>query len=77
MKHIMYECGICGGCHPWEWNGDCRDDAHRYAGPDEYAEQHGISEDDVTVRSMDERLQADKKEVHTWAPQRFLPSSRT
>ncbi len=20
-----YECGICGGIHPWEFDGDCRD----------------------------------------------------
>lgn len=26
----FYECGICGHCHPIEWNGDCREDANRF-----------------------------------------------
>lgn len=30
---IMEECGQCGCYHPINWTGDCRDDAHRYAGP--------------------------------------------
>jgi hypothetical protein len=25
-----YECCICGHYHPRDWNGDCRDDAHRF-----------------------------------------------
>lgn len=26
-----YECGICGCWHPLDWDGDCRDDANRFA----------------------------------------------
>ena len=26
----FYECGICSCLHPWDWDGDCRDDANRY-----------------------------------------------
>ena len=26
---MFYECGICDSIHPWDWNGDCRDDANR------------------------------------------------
>ncbi len=32
-----YECGICNCLHPLEWNGDCREDAARFA-PDELDE---------------------------------------
>jgi len=27
----FYECGICGAWHSLHWNGDCRDDANRFA----------------------------------------------
>lgn len=34
-KHKMfYECGCCGMYHPAQFNGDCRDDANRYAPED-------------------------------------------
>jgi len=59
-KHILYECGICGCYHPWDWNGDCRDDANRIF-PDTYAERLGIDEFDIEVRSMDERVEADER----------------
>ena len=59
-KHIIYECGICDCYHPWEWNGDCRDDVNRYAGVDVYAKKHNISEFDIEVRSMDDRVEADR-----------------
>lgn len=35
-----YECGICGSYHPADWNGDCREDAARFA-PDELDAAHG------------------------------------
>jgi hypothetical protein len=25
-----YDCGICGQIHPWNFDGDCRDDANRF-----------------------------------------------
>jgi hypothetical protein len=31
MIRKFYECEICGAIHPWEWDGDCRDDSARYA----------------------------------------------
>jgi hypothetical protein len=58
--HIIYECGICGCYHPWNWDGDCRDDTNRFF-PDEYAERHDIDEFDIEVRSMEERLEADER----------------
>lgn len=54
MEHIIYECGICSCYHPWEFDGDCRDDTNRIADPDEYAKQLGVP--DVEVRSMEDRM---------------------
>lgn len=39
-KPTYYDCGICGCLHPVTWDGDCRDDANRYAA-DELDEKHG------------------------------------
>jgi hypothetical protein len=55
---ILYECGICGAYHPWEWSRDCREDANRVL-PDEYAEFMGVDEFDLEIRTMDERVEAD------------------
>ena len=30
---MLEECGCCGCYHHVNYTGDCRDDAHRYAGP--------------------------------------------
>lgn len=60
-KKIAYECGICGGLHPWDWKGDCRDDSNRYAGDEEFAAAVGVSVYDIEVRSMADRVQADKE----------------
>lgn len=27
----FYDCGICGALHPLKWDGDCREDAMRFA----------------------------------------------
>lgn len=59
---IIYECEICGGYHEWNWDGDCREDANRYAGVDDYAERKGIDESEIEVRSMDDRVEADDEE---------------
>lgn len=40
-----YECGICSCYHPADWDGDCRDDANRYADADDFDEL--IDMDDV------------------------------
>lgn len=55
---IIYECGICDCCHPWDWNGDCRDDANRFS-PDEYADRLGVEEYQLEIRDWAERLEAD------------------
>ena len=58
-QHILFECGICGCYHPWEWNGDCRDDDYRTF-PDKYAEALGIDEyGDIEIRTWEERVEAD------------------
>jgi hypothetical protein len=57
--HIVYECGICNSIHPWEWNGDCRDNNSRYGSVEEYAEAFGVPDYKVIVRSMEDRIQAD------------------
>jgi hypothetical protein len=62
MNHILYDCEICGGLHPWEWDGDCRDDANRYGAPEDYATKHKVSILEIQVRSMDDRVAADSGE---------------
>lgn len=52
----FYECGICGHIHPWEWDGDCRDDANRLT-LNELDDQYG--ENGYELRSMADRLAAD------------------
>ncbi len=54
---IIYECGICGEYHPWEFNGDCRDDANRIH-PD-HIEAMEYLEENLEIRTMDERVAAD------------------
>lgn len=68
MMHIIFECGICGCYHPWDFTGDCRDDGNRFATPEDYLEAKCITEFDgfgnlqLEVRSMDERVAADEGE---------------
>jgi hypothetical protein len=54
----IYECGICGLYHKWEYRGDCRDNANRFV-PDEYAIRLGIDEWELDIRSWEERVEAD------------------
>jgi hypothetical protein len=62
-KHIIYECGSCGSYHPWDFKGDCRDDANRFADSEDYLASLGILthlyEIDVETRCMCDRLKAD------------------
>lgn len=60
-KHRLYECGCCDSLHPWNWNGDCREDAHRYADEQDYAERNRVSVWDVEVLSMSDRVEADER----------------
>ncbi len=39
-KPTYYRCGICECWHPATWNGDCREDANRFA-MDEIDAKHG------------------------------------
>lgn len=59
-KAVYYDCGICDHIHPWTWNGDCRDDDNRYT-LDALAAKLGMPEEDIDVRSMEERVQADEE----------------
>ena len=59
MQHIIYECGICGCYHLWEWDGDCRDDANRFGSPEDYCERMGCDALTLDIRSMDDRVAAD------------------
>lgn len=56
---ILYECGICDCLHPWNWNGDCREDQHRYADASDYAERRSTPEHEIEVRSWLDRQIAD------------------
>ena len=58
---VIYECGICGSYHPWDWDDDCRDDKNRFASPEEYAESVNIAEEDIEVRTMAERVEHDQR----------------
>lgn len=73
-KHYLYDCGICGGLHPWEWDGDCRDDANRYSDTLDYAERNGVSDYDVVEVSWEDRQNADYETDPEYldALQRFL-----
>lgn len=70
---IIYECGICGGHHPWNWDGDCRDDKNNYADETDYAKRTGVPLDRVEVRTTEERLEADAGGPLS-AAARFVPS---
>jgi hypothetical protein len=37
----LIECGGCGAYHPRGFNGDCREDFNRFAGPEDYILRHG------------------------------------
>lgn len=58
-KPLYYDCGICGHFHPWDWRGDCREDANRLT-YDQLDEKHGI--DGFEIRSMADRVEADAYE---------------
>jgi hypothetical protein len=57
MKPRYYDCGICGHNHPWDWDGDCREDANRFTDM-ELDAKHG--QDGYELASMDERVAADE-----------------
>lgn len=55
----FYECGICDHVHPWEFNGDCRDDANRFT-----CEDVEMLFDEPEVVSWEERQRADQYGDH-------------
>lgn len=55
----LFECGICSCLHPWEFTGDCRDDSNRYGDSLDYAERNGVSDYDIDVLPMEDRVAAD------------------
>ncbi len=57
--HVIYECGFCGCYHPWDWDGDCRDDENRYGAPEDYIEKVNCDPFKLEVRSMQDRIDAD------------------
>lgn len=57
--HTLYRCGICECLHPWEWNGDCREDDYRYGDTQDYAEKHVVHERDIDVLGWGDRLEED------------------
>lgn len=71
---ILYECGICDCLHPWDFQGDCRDNNNRYADAEDYAERHNISEYDIDVLEWEERLEADQRE-ELLSPNHYLPQN--
>lgn len=50
---IIYKCS-CGSYHPWNFDGDCRDDDNRYSSPEQYAEENDLDPDDIEVRAIDD-----------------------
>lgn len=61
-EHVLYECGICDCLHPWDWDGDCRNDEYRFADVEDYTERFKVFAHDVEVRSMEDRVRADFNE---------------
>lgn len=57
--HTIYECGICGSCHRWEFDGDCREDSERFGTSEDYAKQYNMQDQNVTVMSWQDRQDAD------------------
>lgn len=56
MKPVYYDCEICGHLHPWEFNGDCRDNSMRFTCAEIDAKHR---RDGYEVRTMEERVDAD------------------
>ena len=55
-KPKFYACEICGHSHPWNWNGDCRENESRFT-DDELDAKYG--QDGYELATMTERVLAD------------------
>ncbi len=53
-KHYLAECGCCGGFHPFEFLGDCRDNANRYNDEQEYATRNGVPLENIEISPTDD-----------------------
>jgi hypothetical protein len=60
--HTLYECGGCDCLHPWEFDGDCRDDSNRYGDSSDYAKKMQIANEQVSVLSASDREDMDTGE---------------
>lgn len=58
-QYVLYECGICGGLHTWEFDGDCRKDSERFNDVAEFCSTVKCEEPNVEIRSMQDRVDAD------------------
>jgi hypothetical protein len=54
-QYPLYECGSCGAFHPWDFDGDCRDDDNCFAAPEEYARKLGTQLANVPIYTMEQR----------------------
>ena len=50
MKVRLCECEICGSLHPWDFDGDCRDDSNRFDSEEQYAYMKNVNVRDIEVR---------------------------
>jgi hypothetical protein len=53
VKMQLIECGCCCCFHPVGFDGDCREDANRYADAEDFAERNGVSAFDIEVLPYD------------------------
>jgi hypothetical protein len=53
-KHYLADCGCCGGVHPYEFMGDCRDNANRYANDQDYADRNSVPVSDIVMIYLSE-----------------------
>lgn len=44
-SRVLIACGGCGGWHLEDFEGDCREDSERYAGPEDFEERMGFEPD--------------------------------
>lgn len=65
--HHLFNCEICGGLHRWEFFGDCRTDAERYADEEDYAKRNGVALECVNVHTMTERVDSDVGAPPPWS----------
>jgi hypothetical protein len=57
-KHYLADCDQCGSLHPYEFLGDCREDANRYGDEQDYAERNDASVFDIVVLPTHETIAA-------------------